>query len=215
MDFQNRAGVKFGAGAPRTETAADKRERLRRLATETIDLSKDPYLYKNHIGLFECKLCSTLHTNDGSYLSHTQGKRHQMNLARRASKAAGDTVGPAAMLPNVVPVVPIRKVAVKIGRPGYKVTKIRDPVTLQVGLLVQVHYPNILETGRPMYRFMSSFEQRQEVPSKFYQYLLLAADPYETIAFKIQTREIDRKEGRLLSYWDPESKQYHLQFFFK
>lgn len=35
---------------------------------------------KNHLGKYECKLCLTLHNNEGSYLAHTQGKRHQDNL---------------------------------------------------------------------------------------------------------------------------------------
>ena len=35
---------------------------------------------KNHLGTFECKLCLTLHNNEGSYLAHTQGKKHQDNL---------------------------------------------------------------------------------------------------------------------------------------
>jgi hypothetical protein len=30
----------------------------------------------------------TLHTNEGSYLAHTQGKKHQNNLAERAAKEA-------------------------------------------------------------------------------------------------------------------------------
>ena len=63
----------------------DRRERLRRLALETIDLSKDPYFIKTHLGSYECKLCLTVHVNDGSYLAHTQGKKHQTNLARRAA----------------------------------------------------------------------------------------------------------------------------------
>lgn len=41
---------------------------------------------KNHLGSYECKLCLTLHANEGSYLAHTQGKKHQTNLARRAAK---------------------------------------------------------------------------------------------------------------------------------
>ena len=63
--------------------AIDRRERLRQLALETIDLSKDPYFMKNHLGSYECKLCLTLHNNEGNYLAHTQGKRHQTNLTRR------------------------------------------------------------------------------------------------------------------------------------
>lgn len=55
--------------------AIDRRERLRRLALETIDLSKDPYFMRNHLGQYECRLCLTLHTNEGNYLAHTQVSR--------------------------------------------------------------------------------------------------------------------------------------------
>merc|ERR1712000_42027 len=88
MDYQNRAGSKFGGVgvASHSATNADRRERLRKLALETIDLDKDPYFFKNHVGSFECRLCLTVHQNDGSYLAHTQGRKHQTNLARRAAK---------------------------------------------------------------------------------------------------------------------------------
>lgn len=54
MDFQNRAGGKTGGGgvASWSETNRDRRERLRQLALETIDLNKDPYFMKNHLGSF-------------------------------------------------------------------------------------------------------------------------------------------------------------------
>lgn len=52
----------------------DRRERLRKLALETIDLSKDPYFMRNHLGQYECRLCLTLHNNEGNYLAHTQVK---------------------------------------------------------------------------------------------------------------------------------------------
>ena len=55
--------------------AIDRRERLRRLALETIDLSKDPYFMRNHLGQYECRLCLTLHNNEGNYLAHTQVRR--------------------------------------------------------------------------------------------------------------------------------------------
>ena len=56
-----------------TQTQAiDRRERLRRLALETIDLAKDPYFMRNHLGQYECRLCLTLHNNEGNYLAHTQ-----------------------------------------------------------------------------------------------------------------------------------------------
>merc|ERR550537_522419 len=47
---------------------------------------------RNHLGTYECKLCLTLHTNEGSYLAHTQGKKHQVNLARRAQKEKQEAV---------------------------------------------------------------------------------------------------------------------------
>lgn len=82
MDFQHRAGGKTGVGgvASASDSNRDRRERLRQLALETINLSKDPYFMKNHLGTYECKLCLTLHNNEGSYLAHTQGKKHQSNL---------------------------------------------------------------------------------------------------------------------------------------
>lgn len=48
MDFQHRAGGKTGSGGPASwsETNRDRRERLKALALETIDLAKDPYFMK-------------------------------------------------------------------------------------------------------------------------------------------------------------------------
>ena len=102
MDFQNRAGGKTGGGgvASASDANRDRRERLRQLALETIDIAKDPYFMKNHLGSYECKLCLTLHNNEGSYLAHTQGKKHQSNLARRAAKEALDA--PAQPAPEKV-----------------------------------------------------------------------------------------------------------------
>ena len=42
--------------------AIDRRERLRRLALETIDLAKDPYFMRNHLGRYDpnpaiCQIC--------------------------------------------------------------------------------------------------------------------------------------------------------------
>jgi splicing factor 3A subunit 2 len=79
----------------------------------------------------------------------------------------------------------VRKNVIKIGRPGYKVTKIRDPFTLQIGLLFQIHYPQIAVDIKPRHRFMSAYEQRVETPNKAYQYLIFSSEPYENIAFKV------------------------------
>lgn len=213
MDFQNRPGGKTGGGgvASWSETNRDRRERLRQLALETIDLNKDPYFMKNHLGSYECKLCLTLHNNEGSYLAHTQGKKHQSNLARRAAKDAKDSpLQPAPEKPRIEP-----KKFVKIGRPGYRVTKQRESETGQQSLLFQIDYPEIAENVRPRHRFMSAYEQRVEPPDRKWQYLLFAAEPYETIGFKVPSREVDKSEQKFWTYWNVDTKQFFLQFAYK
>lgn len=212
MDFQNRAGGKTGSGgqASWSESNRDRRERLRQLALETIDLAKDPYFMKNHLGSYECKLCLTLHNNEGSYLAHTQGKKHQANLARRAAKEAKEAPSLQPEKPRVEP-----KKFVKIGRPGYRVTKQRDPESGQQSLLFQIDYPEISDGIVPRHRFMSAYEQKIEPPDRKFQYLLFAAEPYETIAFKVPSREIEKQEGKFWVYWNKDTKQFFLQFAFK
>ncbi|KAL6907523.1 hypothetical protein ACP4OV_002562 [Aristida adscensionis] len=206
-------GSKPGSGgaASAQNEAIDRRERLRRLALETIDLAKDPYFMRNHLGSYECKLCLTLHNNEGNYLAHTQGKRHQTNLAKRAAREAKDA--PAQPQPNKRKLAP-RK-SVKIGRPGYTVTKQYDPDTKQHSFLFEIGYPEIEENSKPRHRFMSSYEQKVQSWDKRYQYLLFAAEPYEIIAFKIPSTEIDKSAEKFFSYWDPDKKEYLLQLYFK
>jgi len=231
MDFQNRVGSKFGGGgvAGAAEANVDRRERLRKLALETIDLAKDPYILRNHLGSLECRLCLTLHTNEGSYLAHTQGKKHQTNLARRAAKDNKDAQLLIAPAPSNVRT----KVFLKIGRPGYRVTKIRERIEYdhlgqrltpgdtppREGLMVQVHLPQIKDGVLPRRRFMSAWEQRKEPANRSYQYLIVAAEPYETIAFRIPSREIEDeaedKTGWNWSHWDPDTKQFSFQFMFR
>lgn len=62
---------------------------------------------------------------------------------------------------------------------------------------------------------MSAYEQKVEPPDRKWQYLLFAAEPYETIAFKIPSREVDKSEGRFWAHWNKETKQFFLQFTFK
>eukprot|EP00897_Mesotaenium_endlicherianum_P004092 jgi/Mesen1/3710/ME000202S02801 len=178
-DFGSKPGS--GGAATGQNEAIDRRERLRRLALETIDLAKDPYFMRNHLGSYECKLCLTLHNNEGNYLAHTQGKRHQTNLAKRAAREAKDA--PALPQPNRRK-VNVRR-TVKIGRPGYRVTKQYDHATNQRSLLFEVEYPEIEENAKPRHRFMSSYEQKVEPWNKAYQFLLFAAEPYEIISFKV------------------------------
>lgn len=147
--------------AGNSESNIDRRERLRKLALETIDLAKvspvqpsrnsgrrrgqrrrqslghtqgstacqtigwrpadtiriqDPYILRTHLGTLECRLCLTLHVNEGSYLAHTQGKKHQTNLARRAAQENRQQSLMIAPAPTGNQVQ--KKTFVKIGRPG-------------------------------------------------------------------------------------------------
>ncbi len=249
MDFQNRVGGKTGTAGvlSQADANADRRERLRRLALETIDLSKDPYFMKNHLGTYECRLCLTIHTNEGSYLGHTQGKKHQANLGRRAAReasygghgaaAAAREGGPMGSSAAQGAASRRRRAFVKIGRPGYKIAKVRDVATGNLGLLFQLHYPDIrhvpsiggptmagagdgaadavLIREEPRHRFMSAYEQRVEAPDRRFQYLVVAAEPYETISFKVPAKEIDRSEGKFFTCWDPDSKMYVIQLLFR
>jgi len=54
-----------------------------------------------------------------------------------------------------------------------------------------------------------------EPPDRKWQYLLFAAEPYETIAFKVPSREVDKSETRFWSHWNKETKEFFLQFSFK
>lgn len=125
---------------------------------ETIDITKDPYFMKNNLGSYECRLCLTLHTNEGSYLSHTQGKKHQTNLARRQAKESQTQ----QILPLQNKIVEKKKIA-KIGRPGYKITKLKDADTNQRSILFDVEYNEIIKDIIPRYRVMSCFEQKVNI----------------------------------------------------
>uniref|UniRef100_A0A7S4EWH5 Matrin-type domain-containing protein n=1 Tax=Chrysotila carterae TaxID=13221 RepID=A0A7S4EWH5_CHRCT len=214
MSYMDRDwGARAGGGgvASDIQQKVDRRERLRQLALQTVDLQKDPYFMKNHLGSYECKLCLTLHNNEGNYLAHTQGKRHQQNLARRAAKEARDN--PTLPQANKRSIKP-RK-TVKIGKPGYRVTKQMDPETSQRSLLFEIDYPEIEEALQPRHRFMSAYEQRVEAPEKDWQYLLFAAEPYETVGFKIPNQEIDKNPSKFFTSWDAENKVFTLQLYFR
>ncbi len=211
MDFQNRGGNKAGGGgvASSSDANVDRRERLRRLAMETSDLGKDPYFMKNHLGSYECRLCLTLHTSEGSYLAHTQGKKHQSSLARRQMKESANS---SAVVQQQIK--PKRRLA-KIGRPGYKLTKLKDAQTQQRSILFEIEYPQIEKDTVPRYRVMSTYEQKIEPHDEQYQYVVFAAEPYENIAFKIPNLEIDNSEDKYYCNWNDEKMLYSLQLFLK
>ena len=223
MDRQNRVGSKFGGGGVSSaqNSERERKDRLKRLALESIDLAKDPYLMRNHLGTYECKLCLTLHTNEANYLSHTQGKKHQQGLARRAhmeklkeekeqqqqQQAGGSLQQQYAQQPKAK--------KIRIGRPAYQVFKSRDADTNQRCLSFELQYPEIDDELQPRHRFMSAFEQRVETPpDRRFQYLLFAAEPYETVAFKIPNEPIDKGQDKFVTHWDADDKKFTVTLYF-
>ena len=46
------------------------------------------------------------------------------------------------------------------------------------------------------------------------RYVLFAADPYETIAFKIPNRAVDKSEGKFFTRWNKTTRTFSLQLCF-
>ncbi len=63
------------------------------------------------------------------------------------------------ILPQPVKKVEKKKVQ-KIGRPGYKLTKLKDSETGQKSILFEIEYPEITKDFIPRHRLMSSYEQK-------------------------------------------------------
>lgn len=110
----------------------------------------------------------------------------------------------------------------RIGRPVYRFLKQFDPDTKERSLLFMLEYPEILEGLQPRVRILSSYEQRLErTNERDWQYLLFAAEPYYTVAFKIPNdpieREFDPNSGRMKFWtnWDAQKKIFSLQLYFK
>ena len=98
----------------------------------------------------------------------------------------------------------------KIGRPGFRVERARDPATGQRVLRFEVDYPRIMEGCQPRHRIMSSYEQKVEPTDDRYQYLLVAGLPYQTIGFKIPNDRIDRQPGKFSTSWNHEDKVFQV-----
>lgn len=78
-----------------------------------------------------------------------------------------------------------------------------------------MEYPQIDPSIQPQHRFMSAYEQKIETPDKNYRFVLFAAEPYVTIAFKIPSLELDMGEDKFVESWDPERKLYVMLLTFK
>ena len=146
--------------------------------------------------------------------------RSRWNDDEDSSDSEEDAAREAAENPGALPAAkkarPAPRKTVKIGRPGYRVTKQFDHDTRQRSLLFQVDYPEIEDGCKPRHRFMSSYEQKVEAWDKKYQYVMFAAEPYEVISFKVPNAEVDKRgDNKYFSHWEPDKKVYTLQVYFK
>lgn len=245
MDYSERVNSKKGAGgiADAAEANVQTKRRIKELlTTQVLDLDNDPYVFRNHLGILECRLCLTTHTNEASYISHLGGRKHSLNLEKRRildeKQNNSNKTDNNVLSINSIP----KRSWHSIGPPVFKTTKIRDPETLQMGILVQVQLPRIA-VREPFFRLMSSFElseKNQNVAKSYllkhkadyeedddiapakWQYLVISAEPYENITIALPAlQDIEKPSGTdqmsktYWWFWDEDSKEFFLQFLFK
>ena len=205
--------------------------------------------------------------NEGNYLAHTQGKRHQKNLKIREArmknivsqqkidqklienelfqtntqserndrndqsinkkqfqnnqitqwKGSKQNITQKEMKKNEMKPKKY-KVYEKIGKPGYSVMKRIDEINGKKSIVITVDLSEIKKGIIPLFKVMSSFEQQKEEPDERYLYVIIAAEPYQSIAFKIPNEEIERNEenGKFGSdHWDFVTKTYTVTIVYK
>lgn len=243
MDYSDRVNSKKGAGAvaDRHETNAQTKLRIKELLTsKVLDLDKDPYVYRNHLGQLECRLCLTAHANEASYISHLSGRKHSMNLERRRVIAERSQGVKKNIVDTSVSTTAKRSWR-KAGRAEFQITKLRKKETLQLGILLQAQLP-LITVKEPYFCFMSYYELSQKNkqdcvlflklrkldyedqeavdPSKW-QYLVLSAEPYENVAVafpaakRLEKPSDDTQTESFWWYWDTDTREFFLQVLFK
>lgn len=180
---------------------------------ESFDITKDPFAFKNQIGLIECRLCITTHPSSANYFTHSLAKKHQNNLKKyQILKQQNNSL--------TSPEIEVQRIQREIltsrrdlGLPEFILRVNRHPVNYSEGVFLEVKVPDI-ETGKkPSYRFVSSFEQSVEEVDHNYQYFVVAAPGYELIGVKIPARNIDLDLCE--EFWSATSKIYCVQIFFE
>lgn len=220
MDYQNRVGSKKGAGglAGDSETNQYRQERVKSLLLSNTSISSDPYVFKNNLGILECKLCLTTHMNETSYLTHRNGRRHVINLMRRSEFEEKKKLKQSNA--NDINDTGLGGVQKRkwhtIGKPDYKIHKIKHPTTNNKGLRIEINLKDLKADTLPMYRLMSCFEQKKEEPNPNYQYLIVSCEPYQNICFKIPGDTIDLSsiDMKMWDFFNQDDKMYYIQFFY-
>ena len=221
-----------GAYASISMINLERRDRLRKIASETTDLLKDPYFYRNHMGIYECKLCLTIHNNEGSYLAHTQSKKHQTNLNKRKVIEAKHNLFMEELKNEQKEKMENLKIKyIKIGRPAYRIMKEKDFMSHKRKIKFEIDYPLIKENITPQFRIMSELEvntqkngineddiNNEEEKNKYenkYHYVIFSAEPYENIAVRIPNMPLDYNIEKHFNYWDDGKKIFYLTLNYK
>jgi splicing factor 3A subunit 2 len=203
-------GGKTGGGEYNAQL--DKIQRANRLSGlkfQDKDLSEDQNLFRNQYGRLECKLCCTHHRTEASYIAHTYGKRHQRNVERRRVVLARTEAIRGGIRTGAQPKPQTTAYKrPKIGDPGFNVYRTKDSAG-NLSILFELTYDQIQKHTTPKYRIMSTFEQKMEAPDPKYQFVLFAAQPYNTVAFKIPNFPV--LEDRIIEEWKPSEHLYVFQ----
>ena len=111
------------------------------------------------MGIYECKLCLTIHNNEGSYLAHTQSKKHQTNLNKRKMIEAKHNLFVQETKNEQKQKEEELKIKyVKIGRPAYRIGKEKDFMSHKRKIKFEIDYPLIKGNITPQFRIMSELE---------------------------------------------------------
>lgn len=202
-------GGKHGTGEYNATLEKLQRDkRLKELNPTNNDLEND-YVFHNQYGLLECRLCRLHFKTTASYLAHASSKTHQLNihrrntmLAKKQALAAGVKVG-AQPKSNVVVEAP------KMGNPEFKVYNKKVEGVENYKILFEIYYPEIKKHTQPKFRIVSTYEQSVEPPNPEFQYLVVAAIPYNSVGFKIPNVPILIEDT--LEEWNHKDKKYTVQ----
>ncbi len=213
MSIQGRDfGSRTGSGGQMSVGMQEKlqKQQMLQMTEEAFkeEVAKDPYVKKSQMNTYECLLCCSIHPTIGSYIAHKALRKHLVNVKRYENKKAlsAPRDGPLVSRPK-----PQRRAAI-LGTPAYTLKKQRDLEGRPV-LLVEVRLPEILAELEPRWRVVSWFEQQVEAQDDRWKYLLVAAEPYETIAVRIPNKPIN--DARTYEKWFAEEKVFALQIVYQ
>ena len=171
----------------------------------------DPYMARGPSGTYHCKKCLTTHASEANYLIHVEGRRHKTNVDR--SKKMEETAEQQRRVLQSMQAAKRGTSSQAAKPPKYsnapapqcKVVKFFEPVTEQCTVCITISFTLIKPISRPVHRVMSAYEQQKEQPpdSRFL-YLLVACEPYRTIAIKLPNNSsLNRKS--LQTHWKDNS----------